>query len=174
MGARASGELWTIEVLGQTLIVDTQTGSVRTPEGLDVKETWQILVLHYLAIGYQPHFGKPDRTFADFPDALAYSKVYQGRVIERFCYTAGRDLATLTEAASKFGGRETDGGDKAFEFLVFPRLTIKLIWYAPDDEFPPSATILLPGNILGALSIEDIVVLSEQLVATLGGKGMAR
>ena len=70
--------------------------------------------------------------------------------------------------------QDADGGDRAFEFRVFPQLRLKLIWYAADDEFPPSAKILLPENIFPALSIEDIVVLSEQLVARLSGKGFHR
>ena len=170
LGARADGDHWTLEVLGDTLVVDLQTGSVRTSQGAEVRETWQILVLHYLSIASRPLFGELKLTFAEIPGAITYDKVYQGRVIGRFCYTAGRDQATLTAAAAALDGRESDGGDKAFEFRIFPKLPMKLIWYAADDEFPPSATILLPENIFPALSIEDIVVLSEQLVARMGGK----
>ncbi len=171
LGAKADEDLWTLKILGQTLAADLRTGSVRTSQGEEVRETWQILVLHYLSIASKPLFGEPTLTFAEIPGAITYDKVYQGRVIGRFCYTAGRDLATLTEAATALDATDSEGGDKAFEFRIFPRLNIKLIWYAADDEFPSSATILLPENIFPALSIEDIVVLSEQLVANLGGKG---
>ena len=171
LGARADGDHWTLEVLGDTLVVDLQTGSVRTSQGAEVRETWQILVLHYLSIASRPLFGELKLTFAEIPGAITYDKVYQGRVIERLCYTAGRDLATLTAAAAALDAQDADGGDKAFKFRIFPQIHLKLIWYAADDEFPPSATILLPENIFPALSIEDIVVLSEQLVARLGGKG---
>jgi len=54
-------------------------------------------------------------------------------------------------------------------FDVFPRLTLRLVWHAPDEEFPPSATLLLPDNIEAFFVAEDIVVLSECLVARLGG-----
>jgi hypothetical protein len=170
LGARADGDLWTLEILGQTLSADLQTGSVRTAEGAEVRETWQILVLHYLSIDSRPTFGEPTLTFAEIPGAITYDKVYQGRVIGRLCYTAGRNAETLVAAAAALDGKTADGGDKAFEFSIFPKLNVKLIWHAADDEFPPSATILLPTNIFPALSIEDIVVLSEQLVARLSGK----
>jgi hypothetical protein len=45
------------------------------------------------------------------------------------------------------------------------------VWHAPDDEFPASATLLLPPNIEDYFCSEDIVVLSESLVARLSGRG---
>ncbi|MDP6545365.1 MAG: DUF3786 domain-containing protein [Phycisphaerae bacterium] len=171
LGAKTDGDLWTLEVLGEKLVADIRTGSVGTSQGEEVRETWQVLVLHYLSIPSRPTFGELKLTFAEIPGAITYDKVYQGRVIGRLCHTAARDLETLSAAAASLGGQDADGGDRAFEFRIFPQLNLKLIWYAADDEFPPSSTILLPENIFPALSIEDIVVLSEQLVANLGGKG---
>jgi hypothetical protein len=170
LGAVADGNTWTLDVLGDTLTADIKTGTVKTAKGDDVRETWQILVLHYLSIASKPVFGDGELTFAEIPGTITYDKVYQGRVIGRFCYTAGRNAETLAAAAESLDAQESDGGDKAFVFSLFPKLRFKLIWYAADDEFPQSATILLPTNIFPALSIEDIVVLSEQLVARLGGK----
>ncbi len=172
LGDEPDGDNWTIKVLGQKLTADIRTGSVKTPGGKEVGQAWRILVLHYLAIGSEPSFGACNLTFATISGAMTYDKVYQGRVIGRLCHTAGRDAETLIKAAVALDARESDGGDKAFEFPLFPKLSLKLIWYAADDEFPPSATILLPENLSAALSIEDIVVLSEQLVASLSGKPM--
>ena len=61
------------------------------------------------------------------------------------------------------------GGPGAGLPARFTRLAIRLIWHAGDDEFPPSATLLLPANIEAYFCAEDIVVLSERLVARLGG-----
>ena len=73
-------------------------------------------------------------------------------------------------AALALGGRAEAGGDTAFDFDVFPRLAVRVIWYAGDEEFPPSATLLLPVNIASYLCVEDIVVLSERLVSRLAGR----
>ena len=55
-------------------------------------------------------------------------------------------------------------------FDELPRVSLRLIWHAADEEFPPSATLLLPANIEEYFCSEDIVVLSECLVARLGGR----
>ncbi len=59
------------------------------------------------------------------------------------------------------------------EFQVFPRLRVRLAWYAGDEELAPSAALLLPANIESFLGLEDIVVLSEQLVARLAKQARA-
>ncbi len=63
-----------------------------------------------------------------------------------------------------------DNGDAGFDFDVFPRFGLRLVWYAGDEEFRPSATILLPSNIDLFFCPEDVVVLSESLVARLAGR----
>ena len=91
-------------------------------------------------------------------------------MIARLCATAGRDAATLSAAAESLGGRRAEDGDLAFDFAPFPRVSMRLIWHAPDEEFPPSATLLMPENIESYFCSEDIVVLSEQLVSRLCGR----
>ena len=49
---------------------------------------------------------------------------------------------------------------------------MRVIWYAADEEFAPSATLLLPANIESYFGIEDVVVLSERVVAWLAGRGL--
>jgi hypothetical protein len=127
-------------------------------------------LLHYLAIDSRPEALGPEVTFADLPAARTYARVYHQRVIARLCATAGRDEKHLRAAADALGGYIVDGGDTAFDFDLFPRLCVRVIWHAADDEFPPSATLLLPANIETYFCIEDIVVLSEGLVSRLGGR----
>ena len=169
LGAEPAGDGCRLRVLDDTLEVCRDTGSVRTSAGRDVRPQWRILVLHYLTCGADPQPAPPALTFADLPDARAYARVYHGRVVERLCATAGRNAETLRAAAATLGARPADGGDLAFDIDVFPRLSVRLIWYAGDDELPPSATVLLPSNIRSMLCLEDIVVLSERVVSRLSG-----
>ena len=76
----------------------------------------------------------------------------------------------MSAAAIRLGGRAIAAGDVAFDFDIFPRLTLRLVWYAGDDELPPDATLLLPPNIESYFTAEDVVVLSERLVSRLAGQ----
>ncbi len=170
LGAEAAGGPWRLPVLEDVFQIDAPAGRVITSAGRPVGPHWRILALHYLSIGSRPERREPEITFADLQTARSYADVYRGRTEARLCATAGRDAATLSAAADAIRGRKVSGGDLGFQFDVFPRLSIRLVWYAADEEFPPSATILLPSNIEDYFCAEDIVVLSERLVSRLGGR----
>jgi hypothetical protein len=170
LGAAPSGTDWRLPVLEDSLSVNLASRRVVTCAGRGVGPHWRILVLHYLAVRSQPAPEPPAVTFADLPTARSYAEVYRQRTTARLCATVGRGLEGLRARAVALGGRSVPGGDAAFEFDVFPRVTLQLVWHAPDDEFPPSATILLPANLECYFVAEDIVVLSERLVARLCGR----
>ena len=169
LGAERAGALWRVPVLEDVLTADLAGGVVRTAAGAETGAPWRILVLHYLALRDRPPRQIPEVTFGDLPAARAYAGVYRQRVNLRLCATAGRDLSILAPAAEALGGRPAEGGDAAFDFDVFPRAAVRLIWHAADEEFGPSATLLLPANIESLFCVEDIVVLSERLVSRLSG-----
>ena len=170
LGATGEGKLWQLPALEDVLTVDPASGKMTVSDGNECHRSWQIIVLHYLAVSTRPESRSPETTFADLPGGRSYNKVHRGRVIGRLCGTAGRDEKTLRGAAEKLGTQWVQAGDLAFDLRVFPRVPIRLIWHAADDEFPPSATFLLPGNIESFLCIEDIVVLSECIVSRLCGR----
>jgi uncharacterized protein DUF3786 len=170
LGAQRSGGGWRVAVLNDSFEVDLSDQRIVTSAGNLVGPAWAILVLHYLSLVDRPEARPPAITFADLKESRSYAGVYDARVVKRLCATAGRNAETIQAAAGNLGGRPTDGGDLAFDFTPFPRFTVRLLWHAPDDEFPPSATLLLPENIEAYFCAEDVVVLSEGLVARLGGR----
>jgi len=171
LGARREDDLWRLEVLDDLLGIDLRKGGMFTSDRRPVGVFWKVVVLHYLAVADRPAEKPPELTFANLPGGRAYAPVYEGRVIRRLCGTFGSDADALRQAGRALGGSEVDAGDVAFEFMVFPRLRLRVVWYAGDEELPPSATILLPENIERWLCVEDIVVLSERLVSRLTGRG---
>ncbi|MBN2475056.1 MAG: DUF3786 domain-containing protein [Pirellulales bacterium] len=170
LGAARREAMWRLPVLNDVFHVDLSDKRITTFDGGPVGSVWAILVLHYLAVSSRPETRPPQTTFADLAAARSYAGVYQGRVIGRLCHTAGRSAETLRAAAVSLGGEPAEGGDAAYLFRVFPRVVLRLIWHAPDEEFRCSATLLLPDNIESYFCCEDIVVLSESLVARLGGR----
>ena len=172
LGAHSEGAVWRVAVLNDLLTLDLSARYVTTSAGREVGHVWRILMLHYLAIASRPEKLEPEVTFADLPTARSYARVYHQRVISRLCATVGQDEQRFRTAADALGGRIATGGNIAFDFEVFPRLCVRVIWHKSDEEFTPSATLLLPVNIESLFCIEDIVVLSESLVSRLGGRAL--
>ncbi|KPK86430.1 MAG: hypothetical protein AMJ81_01225 [Phycisphaerae bacterium SM23_33] len=169
LGARRASQHWVVPVLDDLLSVELDGGTVRTSAGRPTAAAWRILTLHYLAVAERPSPQAPAVSFADLPAGRAYAPVYRRRVIERLCRTVGRDGRALRAAAEALGGRAAPEGDAAFDFRVYPRVRLRLVWYGGDQELEPSAVLLLPANIESFFCPEDIVVLSERLVSRWGG-----
>ena len=54
LGAEGSGVRLQLPVIDEVLLVDTTTGAVCCEDGKEVRPTWQILLLHYLAVRTRP------------------------------------------------------------------------------------------------------------------------
>ncbi len=179
LGAEICGDgRFRLPVLNSVFTVDLPgrdiSFSTPTPEGTSsgsVGVMWQILALHYLCGDIPRNDGFRWVSFADFQEIRGYQSVYQGRVISRFCATAGRSIEQFQQAGERHGGAPLRLGDAAYHFQVFPRSPLRVVWYAGDGELPAGATILYPDNILTILPLEDVIVLSEGLVSRLQGKG---
>ena len=170
LGAERVQSRWHLPVMDGTVLIDLATGEVSGKDKTAVRPTWQLLVLHYLSIRARPDAQPLTATFASFPATRAYASVYEARVNRRLCATVGRDCPTLQEAAAAIGAQAAPGGDMAFQIRLFPRVPVRLIWYAGDEELPSTCTLLLPANIEAFFCTEDIVVLSESFVSRLSGK----
>ncbi|MCK4276810.1 MAG: DUF3786 domain-containing protein [Phycisphaerae bacterium] len=169
LGARRDADSWALGVLDDLLTVELTDGTVRTSGGEVVGGWWQILTLHYLGVSDRPQDQPPGVTFADLAGARAYGPVYHQRVIERVCRTIGRDRDSLLMGGESLGAKVAPVGDLGLDFRVYPRVGVRLIWYAGDEEFGPSASLLLPENIESFFCLEDVVVLSERLISRVSG-----
>ena len=170
LGADRFNARWQLPVMDGLFRVDADSGEVCWEAGGEVRQTWQILTLHYLAVRTRPTVHLPGVTFASLPSARVYASVYENRVNRRLCASVAKDVAALQAAAADIASRVVDGGDFAFEINIFPRIRVRLVWYAGDQELAPSCTLLLPTNIESFLCTEDIVVMSELFVSRLGHK----
>ena len=156
-----------IPVLADAFHVDLSAGKVTDHSGQDISVFWAVLALHYL-------LGKPAAepvdsyvSFMEVQHARGYAKPYQGRIIQRFLHTVGRDEAVFTAAAKALAGKPIDTGDLAYEFAVFPRAHMRIIRYRGDDEIAPGVSFLYDKDIVDIFCVEDIVVMSGELIGAL-------
>lgn len=176
LGARrVSAHALELAVLNAAFLIDLEREVCALVAGGSVRPEWQLLALHYLASSVPPP-AAPGTRWVGFAgidaSARVYEKVYRARCISRLCAAAGLRRETFVERSTRAGGEPVPGlGDAGFRFQIFPRLAVQVAWYAGDGELAPGAAIVYPENIASFLSVEDVVVLSERLVARIDRPG---
>ena len=137
--------------------------------GKDVPVQEQILILHYLQADL-PGWPLGDWVaYREIPGAAFYFAAFVNRAIEPLKKAFGQNIAGLRRAAVRLNGVVVEFGDAGFDFQVFPKVPVRLILHAGDDEFPPEATILFDRSIERMLSPEDIAWLAGMVVYRLIG-----
>jgi hypothetical protein len=135
---------------------------------LEVPLQEQVLILHYLQGDPPPLAGGGDWVaYREIPGAAFYFAAFRKRAVDPLKNVFGQNVAGLKTAAVRLNGDPVEFGDAGFEFRVFPKVPVRLILYAGDEEFSPEASILFDRSIGRMLSPEDIAWLAGMLVYRL-------
>jgi hypothetical protein len=126
----------------------------------------QVLILHYMMGSISPSTGKWI-AYREIPGASFYFSAFVKRAIDPLKKVFGNNVAGLIKAADKLQGNRIDTGDAGFEFKLFPKISLRLILWAGDEEFPPEANILFEDNIGSIISPEDAAWLAGMIVYRL-------
>lgn len=118
---------------------------------LEEKPNAKILVLRYLTEGgAAPSTGK-FLTYREIPWGEVYFKQFQGRCLFRLAFGFGGKLDAFREIMERVGAQAISSGDVGYELEFMKGLFVRLILWAGDDEFPPSAPDPLFGQFPGCI-----------------------
>jgi hypothetical protein len=130
----------------------------------------KILMLRYLC---EARYAEPTGNYiayGELPWGSVYNSNFQGRVIRRFLYEFGRDLAAFKEIMEQtpgLGAEPQDKCDIGYKFDFMNGLPMKVLVWESDDEFPASAQMLYDQSVASAYTAEDIAVAGDLLINRL-------
>lgn len=81
---------------------------------------------------------------------------------------AGR-IPELEEAALRLGGTKIAKGDSSWEFQPIPQITLRLIFWDADDEFPAQTQVMVDSGVTDYMHYEAVGCMIADLFAHLGG-----
>ena len=127
----------------------------------------QTFLLRYLLESKTVPFLGNWKTFREMPWGELYIKPYTGRVLTRAAFTFGTRLEAFRKAAEKMGATAVSHGDAGYEFALIGDYRIRLLVWAGDEEFPPSAQVLYSDNFEEGFAPEDRVVAGDILISAV-------
>jgi hypothetical protein len=155
-----------VGILGSRVRYDPGTGAFSSvSDAVSLRQ--EIILLHYLCQAHGTELTGQIVSFGQIPGAGFYDPVFNGRIRGRTAGTFGSAFDAFQKAASALRATRTEMGDLGMSIPALPRVPITIVLWRGDDEFQPGSNFLFDSSISAYLCVEDIVVLSEELVSRL-------
>ena len=127
----------------------------------------QVLILHYLQADQPMGLSGEWVAYREIPGAGFYFGAFVKRAVDPLKKVFGQNIAGFGRAAGRLKGEPAGIGDAGYEFRLFPKVPVRVILYAGDEEFPAEANILFDRSIGRVLSPEDVAWMAGMLVYRL-------
>lgn len=79
----------------------------------------------------------------------------------------GDDLPGFLRAGESLGAQPRAAGDAALAFQIFPGLTVEVILWSADDEFPAQVSFRVPGALERLWHLDAVLALMQLLTQEL-------
>jgi len=79
----------------------------------------------------------------------------------------GQDPDAFSTASLASGGKKGEGGNLAYEFLVFPKIPVKIILWLADEEFPARVAYLFDRTANIHLQLDAIYAVGKVMESAL-------
>ena len=126
-----------------------------------------ILVIRYLIEGSRAAPGGTWLPYRELPWGEVYDRNFQGRCVKRLAFGFGSKLEAFAKACEVLGGVRQQKGDVSYDLEFVPGVTVRLILWTGDDEFPPQSQWLFSDNTPLAFSAEDVAVIGDTVINAL-------
>ena len=103
-------------------------------------------------------------SYAEVPWGEVYLANFKGRCILRLAYGFGSDLERFRRAVEPLGGVPSGMGDASYDVEFVEGVTVRLILWQGDEEFPPASQILFSDNVSHYFTAEDLAVVGDVLL----------
>ena len=165
------GKRFTIHLLGDTFTLSHPDYDIlgdRAPTNPE-----RILFLRYLLDGkFTPPTGV-FRTYREFPWGEVYLQQFTGRCIKRFAFSYNGRTELLGWIMERLPAHPVKMGDAGYELELMEGLSLQLILWQGDDEFPPNAQILFSENFRDAFTAEDMANIGDIVLNRMKAIGAA-
>jgi hypothetical protein len=105
--------------------------------------------------------------FTELPDGQFYTQAFQGYTGGELVRVFGNDSGAFVGAAEFLGGRRELFGNAAYSFQVLPRVSIMVVCWLGDEDFPASYRVLFDSTINHHLPTDACAIIGSTITRRL-------
>jgi Domain of unknown function (DUF3786) len=138
-----------------------------SPLGELLPEFQQLLLLYYFvtADGSVP-IGQYV-SFADLPGGRMYAQAFQGYSGDEVVRVFGENIAAFKDACEHENGEAVNIADGAYIFPVLPKVSVQLVYWLGDEDFPSSCKILFDAAATHFVPIDGCAIIGSNMAQRL-------
>lgn len=156
-----------IRYLNETCVVSYPDGEFLEENLITLTQEEKALVLQYLVqASGQPLTGKWV-SFSELPNGMLHDAPFRAEAIRPLADKFGGQPGKLLDAARSFGAVELNLGDVGVVIPVFPYISVAVILWLGDEEFPASANMVFDSAAPSHLSTAALYVLGVNVTRRL-------
>jgi hypothetical protein len=124
----------------------------------------QALVLYYfLNCRGEPEAGRWI-SFSELPDGRFYTQAFQSYTGRELYAHFGDDLDRVDTAMQSAGGINQSIGDRSFAFRMLPKVSLGIVYWRGDDDFPSTYQVLFDAVAAQHLPTDACAIAGSMLV----------
>lgn len=128
------------------------------PDELSMEE--KIIIYQYLAEStILPHTGQGWVSFLELPEGQHHYQPFIKEAFEPLAEQFGEDISLFRTKGEALEGVAIKGGDAAFRIQVLPKISMQILIWGKDEEFPARANILFDNQVSCHLSTSTLYML---------------
>jgi len=170
-GIEYSDGVFRVSLMGRTVCVSwPDMSATYADNNQPAKANVRILCARRILAGKPEAAAGQMLSYVEMPWGNVYQKQFDGRCIKRLAFGFGNNQVLFQEACETLRGVPAKGGDIAYDIPFMKDLTVRMIVWEGDDEFPPSAQFLFSDNFPSVFSAEDIAVTGDIILDAMKGR----
>jgi hypothetical protein len=162
------GGEFTLPVWGEDTVVSFPNFAIRfRSTGQECGQATQALIMYYfISADGIPLTGRYI-AFSELPDGRFYSQAFQGYTGHELARKFGSDPVALQRATANLGGIPQSIGNYSALFQLFPHVTLLIVYWQGDEDFPTNCQILFDAATASQLPTDACAIAGSMLTRKL-------
>jgi len=127
----------------------------------------QALILYYCQTTNGSPTGEDWISFTELPNGRYYTQAFQGYSGDELGRIIADDREGFCSTALKVGGIQQAFGDIAFAFLLLPLVSLMVVYWQGDEDFPSRYQVLFSSNVSHHLPTDACAIAGSMLTRRL-------
>ncbi|MDK9708737.1 MAG: DUF3786 domain-containing protein [Desulforhopalus sp.] len=168
-----SSMCYTISIWGEIYTIDCANAKIsrNSSSSPPPHEFFYLFIIYYLLLPQDIRQVGEWISEKDFPGGATFFRGPHLLPTDRISSRFGNDIDGFREYCQSLGGTPLPLADAAFSFAITGDITIAVLYWTGDDDFPAEAKILYDKANIKALPLDIVFALAYEVCQRLGAPG---